>query len=71
MGYVFSFTLQPLGTHTKEGWLSPESGLDVLEKRYIFALSGIELRFFKRLPRNCFPPTASVQTRLCTCVQYH
>jgi len=53
-----------LGTHRKEGWVGPEDGLSVLEKRYILALAGIELRFLGRLPRNCIPPSASVQTRV-------
>ena len=59
-----------LGTHRKEGWVGPEAGLDGFEKRYVLALAGIELRFLGRLPRNCIPPSpASVQTRICTCVQ--
>jgi len=48
-----------LGTHRKEGWVGPEAGLDVLEKRYILALAGIELRFLVCLTRNCIPPPPS------------
>jgi len=59
-----------LGTHRKEGWVGPEASLDVLEKRYILALAGIELRFLGRLLHNCIPPSG-FSTDKSTWVQYH
>jgi hypothetical protein len=48
----FTLEKEPTGIHWIAGWVDPRDGLEDMEKRKFFALSGLELRSLGR-PARC------------------